>query len=83
MNLEKIIDVAKGAIKADLVIKNANVINVFTEEIYEADVAVADGKVVGIGQGYCGEKEIDIKGAYLSHSFIDGHVNLESSMLLQ
>ena len=45
MNLEKIIDVAKGAIKADLVIKNANVINVFTEEIYEADVAVADGKL--------------------------------------
>lgn len=82
MNLEKIIDVAKGNKKADLVIKNAKVVNVFSEEIYDADVAIADEKIVGIGKDYSGENEIDINGAYLSPSFIDGHVHLESSMLL-
>lgn len=82
MNLEKIIDVAKGRQKADLVIKNANVINVFSEEIYEADVAIVEDKIAGIGKDYHGEKEIDINGAYLSPSFIDGHVHLESAMLL-
>lgn len=82
MNLERIINVAKGTNKADLVIKNGKIVNVFSEEIYEADIAIADGKIVGIGNDYHGEQEIDIKGAYLSPSFIDGHVHLESSMLL-
>ena len=82
MNLERIINVAKGTNKADLVIKNGKIVNVFSEEIYEADIAIADGKIVGIGNDYHGEQEIDIMGAYLSPSFIDGHVHLESSMLL-
>ena len=82
MDLERVIDVAKGAQKADLVIKNAKVINVFTEEIYDADIAIVEDKIVGVGNDYNGEKEIDIKGAYVSPSFIDGHVHLESSMLL-
>lgn len=82
MDLERVIDVAKGAHKADLVIKNAKVINVFTEEIYDADIAIVEDKIVGVGNDYNGEKEIDIKGAYVSPSFIDGHVHLESSMLL-
>lgn len=82
MNLERIINVAKGTNKADLVIKNGKIVNVFSEEIYEADIAIADSKIVGIGNDYHGEQEIDIKGAYLSPSFIDGHVHLESSMLL-
>ena len=82
MNLERVIDVAKGAEKADLVIKNAKVINVFTEEIYDADVAIVGDKIVGVGRDYHGEKEIDINGAYISPAFIDGHVHLESSMLM-
>ena len=82
LELERIIDVAKGKQKADLVIKNAKVINVFSEEIYKADVAVVGDKIAGVGKGYAGEKEIDVNGAYLSPSFIDGHVHLESSMLL-
>lgn len=81
-NVEKIIDIARGIEKADLVIKNANIINVLSEEIHQADVAVADGVIAGIGKDYHGHKEIDIKGAYLSPSFIDGHVHIESSMLL-
>lgn len=81
-DIEKIINTARGLKKADLVIKNAKVVNVLSEEIHEADVAIADGVIAGIGKDYHGEKEIDIKGAYLSPSFIDGHVHIESSMLL-
>ena len=81
-NLEKIINVARGKVKADLVIKNARVINVLSEEVHQGDVAIADGIIAGIGSGYKGIQEIDIKGKYLSPSFIDGHVHIESSMLL-
>lgn len=82
MQIEDIIKVAKGEIEADLVIKNANVINVLSEEIHKADIAISGGIIAGVGNGYKGKKEIDINGAYLSPSFIDGHVHIESSMLL-
>ena len=80
--MENIINVARGLEKADLVIKNANVVNVLSEEIYKGDIAIVDGIIAGIGENYSGEKEIDVNGAYVSPSFIDGHVHLESAMLL-
>ena len=82
MNLDTTIKVATGETPADLVIKNANIINVFSEEVYQGDVAVVNGRIAGIGENYHGKEEIDINGAYLSPSFIDGHVHLESSMML-
>ena len=82
MALEDIIRVARGEQKADLVIKNAQIINVLSEEIYQADVAIKDGIIAGVGAGYTGEKEIDANGKFISPSFIDGHVHIESSMLL-
>ena len=82
MTIENIINTAKGSLEADLVIKNANIINVLSEEIYVSDVAIKDGIVAGIGSGYNGKVEIDATGKYLSPSFIDGHVHIESSMLL-
>ena len=82
MALENIIKTAKGEEKADLVIKNAQIVNVLSEEIYKADVAIKDGIIAGVGSGYVGEKEIDAAGKYISPSFIDGHVHIESSMLL-
>lgn len=82
MDLENIIKTAKGDIKADVVIKNANIINVLSEEIYKTDVAIKDGIIAGLGQGYNGITEIDANGKYLSPAFIDGHVHIESSMLL-
>jgi len=82
MSLEDIIKTAKGEEKADLVIKNANVINVLSEEIYEADIAIKDGIIAGVGKDYDGIEIIDAKGKYISPSFIDGHVHIESSMLL-
>ena len=82
MSIENIIETAKGNNNADLVIKNVNLINVLSEEIYVTDVAIKDGIIAGIGTGYIGNKEIDGTGKYLSPSFIDGHVHIESSMLL-
>lgn len=82
MGLEEIIKTAKGELLADIVIKNVNVVNVLSEEIYKADVAIKDGIIAGVGENYHGEKEIEASGKYLSPSFIDGHVHIESSMLL-
>lgn len=80
--MSNIINVARGFEKADLVIKNANIVNVLSEEIHKADIAIKDGIIAGIGENYSGEKEIDIQGAYVTPSFIDGHVHLESTMML-
>ena len=79
--MSNIINVARGFEKADLVIKNANIVNVLSEEIHKADIAIKDGIIAGIGENYSGEKEIDIQGAYVTPSFIDGHVHLESTMM--
>ena len=62
MKQEKLIKTARGLEKADLVIKNANVINVLSEEIHKCDIAISDGIIAGIGEGYEGKKEIDING---------------------
>lgn len=80
--MSNIINVARGLEKADLVIKNAKLVNVLSEEIHECDIAIKDGIIAGIGNDYHGEKEIDINGAYVTPSFIDGHVHLESAMML-
>ena len=82
MALENIIKAAKGEEKADLVIKNAQLVNVLSEEIYTTDIAIKDGIIAGIGSGYVALKEIDAEGKYVCPSFIDGHVHIESSMLL-
>ncbi|MDF2892235.1 MAG: ade [Clostridia bacterium] len=74
------IDVAMGKVKAQLVFKNIHVINVFTEEIYKADVAIHDGYIAGIGE-YSGAVELDMEGKYICPGFIDGHVHIESSMV--
>ena len=64
---------------AAVVIKNANIVNVFTEEIKPGDVAIRDGIIIGVGD-YSGRVEIDAKGGYLCPGLIDGHVHIESSM---
>lgn len=67
--------------KNTLVIKNANVVNVFTDEIVRADVAVYEDVIIGVGS-YSGENEIDADSAYLAPGFIDAHVHIESSMVI-
>ncbi len=77
--LKNLIRKARGLEDPELVLKNANIINVFTGEIIKSDVAVDDGVIVGIGD-YNGVVEIDLHGAYLSPGFVDSHVHIESSM---
>ena len=77
---EKIAEAA-GRKKADLVLKNAVVVNVFTETLEKADVAICGDTIVGVGS-YEGKEEVDLEGKYLCPGFLDGHIHLESSMLL-
>lgn len=77
--LRNLIIKAKGDKKSQLILKNANIINVFTAEIINGDIAIDSGKIVGIGK-YQGEVEIDLEGKYVSPGFIDSHVHIESSM---
>lgn len=78
--LEKHILIAGKKQLADLVIKNAKIINVFTKEVMEADVAICDGMIVGVGD-YEGKQIYDAKNKYLVPGLIDGHVHIESSLL--
>lgn len=71
---------ARGLEKADLVLKNGRIVNVFTEALEQADVAVCGGRIVGIGN-YEGKQEIDCQGAFIAPGFLDGHIHLESSMM--
>lgn len=67
--------------KCDLVIKNAKIFNVFTGDIERGDIAVCEGRVVGIGTGYMGAREYDAKGLVAIPALIDAHIHVESSML--
>lgn len=78
-DLRNLIHKAKGQQESELVLKNANIINVFTGEIIHSNVAIDNGTIVGIGD-YSGTVEIDLDGAYLSPGFVDSHVHIESSM---
>ncbi len=76
----RIIDVALGREKADLVIKNAEIVNVLTEEFIQADIAICGDRIAGIGR-YNGIEEIDANGLYAVPGLIDGHTHVEMSML--
>ena len=76
----RIVDVAAGRQKADLVLKNASYVNVFTNEICQGDIAVAEGLIVGMGT-YSGEVEYDLSGKIVLPGFIDAHIHLESSLV--
>lgn len=73
---------ARRQIPADLVLKEARVVNVFSGGIQERDVAVFDGIIVGVGSDYHGKNEVHLKGKYVVPGLIDGHFHIESSMLL-
>lgn len=79
-NIQQKLSVARGEQRAELLFKNARVVNVFSGEIHKTNVAVEDGRVMGFGD-YKAKKVIDLKGAYLAPSLIDGHFHVESSML--
>ena len=78
--LKKRIDVARGYEKADMVLKNAKIINVYTRRIERGDVAIVDETIVGVGN-YQGFTEVDCSDLFVAPGFIDAHVHIESSMV--
>lgn len=77
---QRLIAVAAGREKADLVLKNAKYLNVFSNEFLCGDIAVANGRIAGVGK-YDGKTEIDVSGKLVLPGFIDAHIHLESSMV--
>lgn len=77
-SLKRLIDVANGKKKADLVLKNGSIVDVCSGKIFKADLAVAEGYIAGFGE-YDGETEVDIEGKYISPGLMDAHIHIESS----
>lgn len=80
-DVDHLLRVARGDAPADEVLRASRLVNVFTGEAYDADVALAGGRVAGIGPGYEGDIETDLAGGFLVPGLIDAHVHIESSMV--
>ena len=80
MKKHRIINAAAGREKADLVLKNATYVNVFSNQLCTADIAVAEGLIVGMGS-YSGHVEQDCTGKIVLPGFLDAHIHLESSLV--
>ena len=81
MNLKELISVAKGEIPADLLLKNARIVNTFIGEIEQADVAIYGDRIAGVGDYGKAKEIIDLQGGFLAPGLINGHTHIESSML--
>ena len=81
MELAQLIKLARGDEPAEILLKNARLVNVYTGEIYPADIALAHSRIVGVGAGYAGQEVIDVGGRYVCPGFIDAHVHIESAMV--
>ena len=80
--MNRLIDIAKGDVPPDLLLKDAQVVNVFSGEVYAANVAIADEWIAGVGKEYVEGKEVlDLGGLFLLPGLINGHLHLESSLL--
>jgi adenine deaminase len=80
--LQQTIKAARRQIPSDLVLKKGRVVNVFSGEILERDVAIHCGRIVGVGDEYSGRQEEDVRGRFITPGLIDGHMHIESTMLL-
>lgn len=78
--MEDLIHVANGKILPDIILKNGYVINVFTEEIIQTDVAITGNRIAGLG-AYEGKHTIDCTGKYIAPGLIDAHMHIESAMV--
>ncbi|HEX9922556.1 MAG TPA: adenine deaminase [Anaerolineae bacterium] len=80
MELAQIIRVARGDEPADTLLKNCKIINVFTSEIIEANLAIVHSRIVGLGD-YEAHQTVDLEGRYIAPGLIDSHVHIESAMV--
>jgi adenine deaminase len=81
MNLKELISVARGEMPADVVLKNARIVNTFIGEIEQGDVAVSGDRIAGVGDYDKAKEIIDLQGQFLAPGLINGHTHIESSML--
>ena len=81
MDLKELISVAKGEIPADLLLKNARIVNTFIGEIEQDDVAIYGDRIAGVGNYGKAKEIIDLQGKFLAPGLINGHTHIESSML--
>ncbi len=79
---KKLIGTARGILQADTIFKNAKIVDVLTASIYEADVAVVDGLIAGVGKYTKANEIVDLKGKYICPAFINSHCHVESSMAM-
>lgn len=80
MELRSLIRFARGEVPADLLLKNARLVDVLSGEIVSTDVAIVRSRVIGLGD-YEAEETLDLEGAYLAPGLIDAHVHIESSLV--
>ncbi len=80
MTLAQRIAVARGDTPADLILRNAQLVNVLSGEIHPTDIVISDGDVVSLASGYEAKHVIDLGGRYVCPGFIDAHVHIESSL---
>ena len=79
-NLQRKLSVARGEQPAELLFKNARLVNVLSGEVHPANIAIADGRIVGFGD-YEAKQTLDLKGAFVAPALIDGHFHVESTLL--
>lgn len=72
--------IARGDFPADLALRNAMLVNVWSGEIYPTDIVIHDGRIVALGADYSAKQEIDLQARYVCPGFIDAHVHIESSL---
>ena len=77
-----LLSVARGETVADLLLRGGRIVNVFSGEIEQADIAIIEGIIAGVGSGYHAKEIVDLNGAYVAPGLIDAHVHIESSLCL-
>ncbi len=81
MDLALTVKIARGLEPADILLKNCRLVNVYSGEIYPADIAIAHSRIVGLGQGFTARETHDLNNRFVCPGFIDAHVHIESSMV--
>ncbi len=79
-DITRLLAVSRGDVPADLVVTGGRIVNVFSGQIEQSDIAVVDGIIAGIGPGYAGNRRVELNGSYVSPGLIDAHVHIESSL---
>jgi adenine deaminase len=80
--LQNLLAIARGDVPADLLLRNARLVNVFSGKIEETDIAISGDRIAGLGPGYSARESLDLQGAFVAPGLIDAHVHIESSLCL-